>query len=195
MSHAKKLIDRAKSSGADAVKFQTFKAERLTKKNTPKVAYQKRSGSKKETHFEMLKKLELKEKDHILLKNYCHKKKIDFISTAYDVDSAMFLNKLGVKIFKTASADIVDHQMHKFLSKTGKHVIISTGMATIDEINQVIKIYKNKKNFSLLHFLFAPYHRNFDYQILVSVHSNLILYTLMIFLLARLIDQNFHFHF
>jgi N,N'-diacetyllegionaminate synthase len=151
MSLAKKLIDRAKSSGADAVKFQTFKAERLSKKNTPKVAYQKRSGSKKETHFEMLKKLELKEKDHILLKNYCHKKKIDFISTAYDVDSAMFLNKLGVKIFKTASADIVDHQMHKFLSKTGKHVIISTGMATIDEINQVIKIYKNKKNFSLLH--------------------------------------------
>ena len=148
---AKKLIDKAKAAGANAVKFQTFKAETLSKKNTPKVAYQKRSGNKKETHFEMLKKLELKEKDHILLKNYCHKKKIDFISTAYDIESAKFLNKLGVKIFKTSSADIVDHQMHRFLSKTGKHVIISTGMSTIGEINQVVKIYKNKKNFSLLH--------------------------------------------
>ncbi len=148
---AKKLIDNAKASGADAVKFQTFKAERLSKKNTPKVAYQKRSGSKNETHFEMLKKLELKEKDHVMLKKYCNKKKIDFISTAYDVDSAKFLNNLGVKIFKTASADLVDHQMHKFLSKTRKHVIISTGMATISEIDQVIKIYKNKKNISLLH--------------------------------------------
>ena len=148
---AKKLIDSAKASGADAVKFQTFKAERLSKKNTPKVAYQKRSGSKNETHFEMLKKLELKEKDHAMLKKYCHKKKIDFISTAYDVDSAKFLNKLGVRVFKTASADIVDHQMHNFLSKTKKHVIISTGMATISEIDQVLKIYKNKKNISLLH--------------------------------------------
>ena len=148
---AKKLIDEAKFAGADAVKFQTFKAEKLSKKNTPKVAYQKKSGKKNETHFEMLKRLELKDKDHLFLKKYCDKKKIDFISTAYDIDSAKFLNRLGVKIFKTASADIVDHQMHKFLSKTGKHVIISTGMSTIDEINQVVKIYKNKKNFSLLH--------------------------------------------
>ena len=150
---AKKLIDIAKKCGVDAVKFQTFKAETLSKKNTPKVSYQKRSGSNNETHFQMLKKLELKEKDHYILQKYCRRKKIEFISTPYDILSARFLNKLGVKIFKTASADIVDHQMHTYLSKTKKHVIISTGMATIEEINDVVKIYQNNKNnnFSLLH--------------------------------------------
>ena len=151
IERAKKLIDAAAASGANAVKFQTFKAHKLAKKNTPKVLYQARSGDIEETHYEMLKKLELKEKDHQVLKNYCHKRKIDFLSTAYDVESAKFLDRLGVRVFKTASADIVDHQLHNFLSKTKKHVIISTGMATIKEIDQVVNIYKKKNSFSLLH--------------------------------------------
>ncbi len=153
MTLAKQLIKIAKKIGANAVKFQTFKAETLAKKETPKVPYQQKSGSKNETHHDMLKKLELSEKNHRLLKNYCDTQKIEFISTPYDLNSAIFLNKLGVKTFKVASADIVDHQMHNFLARTGKKVIISTGMSLMKEIEDVIKIYKKFKNkkYSLLH--------------------------------------------
>jgi len=153
ISIAKKLISAAKRNGADAVKFQTFKAERLASLKTPKVAYQKRSGPKKETHYEMLKKLELSEKNHIILKKFCKKNKIDFISTPYDLESLKFLIKLGVKIIKISSADLVDHQMHYYLAKKKIKVIISTGMSNLVEIDQAIKIYKkyNNKKFSLLH--------------------------------------------
>ena len=133
MTLAKQLIKIAKKIGANAVKFQTFKAETLAKRNA-KVPYQQKSGSKNETHHDMLKKLELSEKNHRLLKNYCDIQKIEFISTPYDLNSAIFLNKLGVKTFKVASADIVDHQMHNFLARTGKKVIISTGIV-INERN------------------------------------------------------------
>jgi N,N'-diacetyllegionaminate synthase len=153
MNLAKKLIIEAKKIGADAVKFQTFKADTLALKKTPKVPYQKRSGSVKESHHLMLKKLELSEKNHFLLKKFCEKKAIEFISTPYDINSARFLNKLGVKTFKVASADIVDHQLHNFLAKTKKKVIISTGMSSMKEIEAVLKIYKKYKNnnYSLLH--------------------------------------------
>ena len=153
MTLAKKLISEAKKAGADAVKFQTFKADTLALKNTPKVAYQKRSGRKEETHHSMLKKLELSEKNHLLIQKICKKNNIEFISTPYDLERAIFLSKIGVKKFKIASADIVDHQMHNYLAKKNKEVIISTGMSTIKEIAQTINIYKTKKNnkFSILH--------------------------------------------
>ena len=110
---AKKMIFLAKKSGANAVKFQTFKASKLAKINTPKVQYQKKKSPKKETHFEMLKNLELSEKDHLVLKDYCKLNRIDFISTPYSLDDAKFLFKIGLKNFKSSSADIVDHQMHE----------------------------------------------------------------------------------
>ncbi len=153
ISLAKKLILAAKKCGADAVKFQTFKAERLASINTPKVEYQKKSGSKKESHYEMLKKLELSEKNHVLLKKFCNKTKIDFISTPYDLESLKFLIKLGVKFIKISSADLIDHQMHNYLAKKKINVIISTGMSNLKEIDKTIKIYKkyNHKKFSILH--------------------------------------------
>jgi N,N'-diacetyllegionaminate synthase len=122
---AKKLIAIAKKAGADAVKFQTFKAKNLAFKNTPKVKYQITNSSKKETHYEMLKKLELSKKNHKELINYCKKLKIEFLSTPYDVDSAKFLLKCGVKKFKTASADVIDFFLHEYLAKEAKEVIIS----------------------------------------------------------------------
>ena len=79
----------------------------------------------------MIKSLELNFKNHKILKDYCDKKKIEFMSTPYDVDSAKFLSKLGCKIFKTASADIVDLELHEYLAKTKKFVIISTGMSKL----------------------------------------------------------------
>jgi len=152
---AKKLVNLAKKAGADAVKFQTFSAENLSQQHTPKVFYQKKNSiNKKETHFDMLKKLEFSRKNHIKIFNYCKKKKIDFISTPYDVDSAIFLNQLNVKCFKVASADLIDHKLHNYLSRTNKKIIISTGMSTMKEISETLKIYKNKKkinNITLMH--------------------------------------------
>ena len=153
VTRAKKMIDAAKLSGASAVKFQTFFADKLVLKKTPKVKYQKNTTKKNETHYEMLKSLELNYKNHKILKDYCDKKKIEFMSTPYDVDSAKFLSKLGCKIFKTASADIVDLELHEYLAKTKKIVIISTGMSNFSEIEDCIKLYRKhgNKNYLLLH--------------------------------------------
>ena len=100
---AKKLIKVAKKCGANGVKFQTFKAENLAEKSTPKVKYQLETTKKNESHYEMLKKLELSHADHYILQDYCKKIDIDFTSTPYDVESAKFLKKLKVPYFKTAS--------------------------------------------------------------------------------------------
>lgn len=150
---AKKMIDAAKDSGADAVKFQTFSADNLVSHGTPKVKYQESTTDKDETHFELIKKLELSREAHYLLKEYSEKLDLDFISTPYDIDSAKFLLDLGVKLFKTASADIVDFPLHKFIANTGKPTIVSTGMATLGEIEDILNIYRfaDNNNVILLH--------------------------------------------
>lgn len=149
---AKKLIKSAKECGANGVKFQTFKAKNLAEKNTPKVKYQIDRTSKKESHYEMLKKLELSFNDHITLKNYCSKLNIDFTSTPYDVESAKFLKKLKIPFFKTSSADLVDIDLHNFISNSGIPVVISVGMATYSEIRKTLRIYnEHRKNIILLH--------------------------------------------
>ena len=101
----------------------------------------------------MIKSLELSKSNHKVIKNFCVKKKINFLSTPYDINSAKFLKKLGCKIFKTASADIVDLELHAYLAKTKKKVLISTGMSNLEEINQCVKIYKkySNNNYVLLH--------------------------------------------
>lgn len=153
LDYSKKIIDFCSSEKIQAVKFQTYKADKLAQKNTPKVFYQKKNKTDKENHFEMLKKLELSEKDHIILKKYCEKKNIDFISTPYDVDSARFLISIKLKTIKVASADITDYFLHDFLSKTKKKIILSTGMSNMNNIKDALKIYKKSKNnnIALLH--------------------------------------------
>ena len=144
-----KLIDAAKKAGADAVKFQTFRAEKLATQNTPKVQYQINNTKNTESHYEMLKRLELSELDHIKLKKYCDEKEIEFLSTPYDLDAAKFLLSIGVKKFKTASADIVDIPLHEYIAGTQVPTIISTGMANIGEIEKIVNIYKDKGNSSI----------------------------------------------
>ena len=150
---AKQMVDSAKKSGADAVKFQTFEAESLVSPKTAKVKYQKKTTGSKSSHYEMIKSLEFSRENHIEIKKYCKKKLIEFISTPYDIESAIFLNKIGCNIFKTSSADIVDLELHDYLAKNKKTVIISTGMSTFNEIEKCLKIYKknSNKNFILLH--------------------------------------------
>jgi N,N'-diacetyllegionaminate synthase len=145
ISLAKQMIDAAIKSHANAVKFQTFFADDFVTKKTPKVPYQKNSRSN-ESHFDMIKSLELNYLEHVQLINYCKKKKIHFISTPYNLKSAIMLSKLGCKVFKTSSADLVDLELHTYLAKKKKTVIISTGMSSVEEIDECIKIYKKYKN-------------------------------------------------
>ena len=150
---SKKLINFCSNQKINAVKFQTFKAENLALQNTKKVKYQKLNTKDKETHYKMLKKLELSNKDHIYLKKYCEKKGLEFISTPYDVESARFLISINLKTIKVASADLTDHFIHEYLAGTNKKIIISTGMSKLKDILDTLKIYKKKghKSLSLLH--------------------------------------------
>ena len=152
---AKKLIDEACSAGADAVKFQTFKATNLATKNSQKAVYQKITTSKEETQFDMLKKLELNKKEHEELIYYCKKKKIVFLSSPFDLESIDLLNDLGLKIFKIPSGEITNLPYLKYLGKLNKKIILSTGMSNMYEVKNALDILINsgtkKSNITILH--------------------------------------------
>ena len=152
---AKKLIDVAFDSGANSVKFQTFKAENIVSSNAPKADYQLNSTEKSETQFQMLKKLELDLKSHQILIDYCKIKGIIFLSTPFDLESIDLLNKLGIKIFKIPSGEITNLPYLKKIGKLNKSVILSTGMANISEICDALKILMDagtqKNNITVLH--------------------------------------------
>ena len=149
---AKEMIVEAKKSGANAVKFQAYKTDLLTLKSTKKVPYQFDINIPNESHYQMLKKYELSEKDHQELKDFSEKKKIEYLCTPYDLDSLVMLEKLKVKRYKTSSADIIDWFLHDFISQTKKDVIISTGMSKYKEIKKTLSIYKKSScKITLLH--------------------------------------------
>ena len=184
---AKKMIDEAVKSGADAVKFQTFKAKNLVTIGTPKVSYQERTTLISESHYEMIEKLELKENQHYVLKNYCENCGVDFISTPYDIASVDFLESLGIEQYKIASADLVDLELLKAVALTRKPVILSLGMASLGEIEDALKIFSNyaKGDLLLLHCVsnypcsdkslnlrvIQKLKRTFDYELGFSDHS------------------------
>ncbi|MFA4853071.1 MAG: N-acetylneuraminate synthase [Bacteroidales bacterium] len=152
---AKKLIDIASAAGADAIKFQTFKANKNISKNAPKADYQIKNTSAKETQYEMIKSLELSEKAHLTLFQYCRKKNIQFLSTPFDHESINFLNSLGLEIFKIPSGEIVNLPYLRHIGKLKKKVILSTGMSTIGEIEDALNILISsgtaKKDITVLH--------------------------------------------
>jgi N,N'-diacetyllegionaminate synthase len=143
---AREMIMAAKLAGADAVKFQTFTAETLASIDTPKVKYQEDTTSSDETHYEMLRKLELSKSTHRKLFDFCAKANIDFLSTPYDIESAKFLVGLGVKMFKTASADLVDLPLQRYIASTGKPTIVATGMASLGDVEHVVDIFTDTGN-------------------------------------------------
>ena len=143
---AKKLVDVAVNAGADYVKFQTFKAENLVSKLAKKADYQKRNlNDGIGTQYEMLKKLELSKQDHNDLIEYCSNKKISFFSTAFDVDGLNYLNSLNFDFFKIPSGEITNYQYLKKIALFNKPVILSTGMSTLKEIEDSLKIIKSYK--------------------------------------------------
>ena len=152
---AKKLIDVAVHSGADAIKFQTFKAENLVSKKAQKAEYQKQTTDSTESQFEMIKKLELDVDTHQALMAYCAEKNILFLSTPFDHDSINLLNKLGLDIFKIPSGEVTNLPYLKQIGALNKQVILSTGMANLGEIEAALAVLVSagtqRKRITVLH--------------------------------------------
>lgn len=140
---AKKLIDAAHDAGVDAVKFQTFKAEKLVSKKAQKAAYQKETTDVSESQFEMIKKLELDVATHHELIAYCQDKNMMFLSTPFDHDSIDMLHTLGLNIFKVPSGEITNLPYLRHIGSLNKEVILSTGMADMGEIEDALDVLVN----------------------------------------------------
>ena len=136
---AKRLIDVAIKAGADAVKFQTFKAETLVTATAPKAEYQTQTTPVDESQLEMLRKLELSNEDHDELSAYCRRTGILFLSTPFDEDSADLLDALSVPVFKISSGDLTNTPLLEHVAKKRKPVILSTGMADLAEVRDAVE--------------------------------------------------------
>lgn len=147
---AKKLIDKAIECGVDCIKFQTFSAKNLVNKTAKKAEYQIENTKNNNSQLEMLKKLELSYDDFAELKKYCEEKNIMFLSTPFDLESCDFLNDLDMKIFKIPSGEITNLPYLRKINSFGKKVILSTGMANSNEIQDALNVLKDCE-VSLLH--------------------------------------------
>lgn len=138
MALAKKLIDEAVNAGADIIKFQTFSADRLVTRQANKADYQIVTTGDSETQYEMLSRLELSKKMHIELIDYCTMRGIEFFSTGFDIKSVDMLASLGATRFKIPSGEIDNLPYLRHIGKFSKPVILSTGMATMGDIEDAL---------------------------------------------------------
>ncbi|WP_080238575.1 N-acetylneuraminate synthase [Spirosoma rigui] len=154
---AKQLIDIAAEAGADIVKFQTFKTEKLVSTAAQKADYQVNNmpGEADNSQFAMLKKLELSPADHRELMAHCQLRNIQFLSTAFDLDSLDFLAGLGIDIFKIPSGEITNLPYLRKVGRFNGQVIASTGMATMDDIAAMLDVLTtagtDRQNITVLH--------------------------------------------
>lgn len=152
---AKQLINVAADAGADFVKFQTFRADSLVIKKADKAGYQKKLTQKNESHFEMIGRLELDKSAHEELISYCIQKNIQFLSTAFDIESANLLSELDIKIYKIPSGEITNLPYLRHIGGLGKPVIMSTGMATLVEVKAAMDVLIDagleKNDLTILH--------------------------------------------
>lgn len=136
---AKRLIEAAAQSGADAVKFQTFKVDKLILEDVGKAPYQTRTTDKKVSQADMLRRLQIDENFHSELQRHCKKNDILFLSTPYDDDSLNLLISLDVAAIKVASTDATNLLFLEKIAASGKPVILSTGMCTLFEIEMAYR--------------------------------------------------------
>lgn len=152
---AKKLVDMAVLAGCDAVKFQTFKADNLLIASAPKADYQLKATPGDESQYEMIKRLELKIKDHQELISYCAERSIEFFSSPFDLESIDLLNSLKLDIFKIPSGEITNLPYLKKIASLNKRIILSTGMADLTEIRAALEVLEScgtiKEKISLLY--------------------------------------------
>lgn len=162
VSIAKKLIDVAVDAKACAVKFQTFKSDQLASSVASKAQYQKTFDEDTQNQLTMLKKLELSYDEFKELFEYCKEKDIDFISTPFDLDSVDFLDSLGVNIFKIGSGDLTNYLLLKKVALKNKRIILSTGMATMEEVENAVKFIRKYNNDIVLLYCVSSYPTQID---------------------------------
>jgi N,N'-diacetyllegionaminate synthase len=150
---ARQLIDAAATAGANVVKFQTFRAQRLASPVAPKATYQVETTGSGESQLQMLARLELTEQDHRELKGYCRARGIIFLSTPFDEESADFLEDLGVPAFKVGSGEITNLPFLEYLARKQRPIILSTGMSFLGEVEEAVKAIRKagNENLALLH--------------------------------------------
>ncbi|MEX0719996.1 MAG: N-acetylneuraminate synthase family protein [Balneolaceae bacterium] len=150
MDTAKRLIDDAKEGGADAIKFQTYKAETIASKDSP--AYWDTTKEPTESQYKLFKKHDkFWKKEFVELKNYCDQADIEFMSTPFDVEAAEFLNEL-MNVFKISSSDITNKPFIEYICEFDKPIILSTGASNVNEIEEAVDWVENKKvPLALLH--------------------------------------------
>jgi len=151
---ARKLVDTAVEAGVDAVKFQTFISEDIVTCHAEKADYQKENtGSRQQSQFDMLKKLELSFDKFREIKTYCGQKGIVFLSTPFDHKSVDFLDELGVPAFKVASGEINNLPLLSHIASKEKPIILSTGMSTLEEVEEALEVIHkiHNSNTVLLH--------------------------------------------
>lgn len=156
MQKAIELIDVAAAAGVDIVKFQTFKADTIVSRSAKKANYQAANvGGDDDSQYNMLKALELSEEQHHTLIQACKERGIQFLSTAFDVDGIRFLDGLGLPFFKSPSGEITNYPYLKRLAETGKPVVLSTGMADMEEIKAAVEVLlehdMRKEDITVLH--------------------------------------------
>lgn len=134
---ALELVEAAARSGADIVKFQTFRAEDLVREDAPKAEYQKENDSAV-TQFEMLKKLELSHEDYRAILEKCKAEGVEFMSTPFSVADARFLHRLGMQYWKISSGEITNLPLLRYVASVARRLILSTGMCTIGEIEEAL---------------------------------------------------------
>ena len=139
---AKESVLAAKASGADAVKFQTFKTDRLVTKRAEMASYQKENTSKVEAQYDMLKRLELTNDDFLELRIFCDQHQIDFLSSPFDEESAGLLKEIGVKAFKVGSGELTNIPFLRLLDLYRLPVLLSTGMADMDEVQAAVSCFE-----------------------------------------------------
>lgn len=139
---AKKLAVKAQEAGADIIKYQTFIPEKLVTGFAEKAGYQKETTGGKESQLDMLKKLALSQKDFIELKEYCEEIGIAFLSTAFDMESVCFLHEIGCNLWKIPSGEITNLPYLRQIASYKQKVIMSTGMATMEEIEAAIRVLR-----------------------------------------------------
>lgn len=139
---ALQLVDAAKQSGADAVKFQSFKAEQLATRSAHKAAYQERTTSQAESQFDMLRRLELDRAAHERILRHCADRGIQFLSSPFDLPSVDLLAEMNLPIYKVPSGELTNEPYLRKIGAIGKPVILSTGMATLGEVEEAIGVLR-----------------------------------------------------
>lgn len=165
---AKNMVDCAKEAGCDCVKFQAFQADKIVTRSAEMAAYQLENIGQSESQYDMLKRLELSFEEFKEIKEYCDKKKIDFTATPFDEEAADWLEKIGVMQYKISSGEITNKPLLQHIARKGKRILLSTGMASMDEVREAVSWISETGNKNIVIF-----HCTSDYPApYISVNMN-----------------------